>query len=156
MLPTLFTPLLGSPQHRFFLFSSSLQFVFSEQRRFEHQLRSQLLSSRIVSRSIKHQQLKSASLKTTLNSDQGSTKQNNKQNWSRSLRRHGLTSLTVMTAMPFHQPDRSKSTIVIKPANHKSAPQSSNSKQPSGWVPATDWWPSLSVCPQEQPVQNVH
>ena len=92
----------------FFLSSSSLQFVFSEPLRFEHQLRSQLLCSKLVSRSINRQQTPVSKYHTSFSSiDQGSTKQDDKQNWSRSLRRHGLRSLTVMTpgSCTFHHWD---------------------------------------------------
>ena len=82
VLPTLFTPLLGSPRTSSWLFlsssSSSPQFVFSEPLRFEHQLRSQLLCSKLVSRSINRQQTLVSKYQTSFNSiDQGSTKQDN-------------------------------------------------------------------------------
>ena len=53
-----------------FLSSSSLQFVFSEQLGFEHQLRSQLLWSKLVSRSIKRQRIKNNKLQASSNQDQ--------------------------------------------------------------------------------------
>ena len=55
-----------------FLSSSSLQFVFSEQLGFEHQLRSQLLCSKLVSRSIKRQRIKNDKLRASSNQDQPS------------------------------------------------------------------------------------
>ena len=62
-----------------FLSSSSLQFVFSEQLGFEHQLRSQLLWSKLVSRSIKRPRIKNDELRASSNQDQpinhASTKQ---------------------------------------------------------------------------------
>ena len=67
----------------FFLSSSSLQFVFSEQLRFEHQLRSQLLWSKLVSRSIKRQRIDNNELQASSNQDQpinhASTKQAKQQ-----------------------------------------------------------------------------
>ena len=66
-----------------FLSSSSLQFVFSEQLGFEHQLRSQLLCSKLVSRSIKRQRIKNDKLRASSNQDQpvnhASTKQAKQQ-----------------------------------------------------------------------------
>ena len=66
-----------------FLSSSSLQFVFSEQLRFEHQLRSQLLWFKLVSRSIKRQRIKNNKLQSSPNRDQpinhASTKQAKQQ-----------------------------------------------------------------------------
>ena len=66
-----------------FLSSSSLQFVFSEQLRFEHQLRSQLLWFKMVSRSIKRQRIKDNELQASSNPDQpinhASTKQAKQQ-----------------------------------------------------------------------------
>ena len=66
-----------------FLSSSSLQFVFSEQLRFEHQLRSQLLWFKMVSRSIKRQRIENNELQASSNQDQpinhASTKQAKQQ-----------------------------------------------------------------------------
>ena len=66
-----------------FLSSSSLQFVFSEQLRFEHQLRSQLLWFKMVSKSIKRQRIENNELQASSNQDQpinhASTKQAKQQ-----------------------------------------------------------------------------
>ena len=66
-----------------FLSSSSLQFVFSEQLGFEHQLRSQLLWSKLVSKSIKRQRIANDELQASSNQDQpinhASTKQAKQQ-----------------------------------------------------------------------------
>ena len=85
VLPTLFTPLLGSP--RTFSWSSCLLLLFnsffSEQLRFEHQLRSQLLWFKMVSRSIKRQRIENNELQASSNQDQpinhASTKQAKQQ-----------------------------------------------------------------------------
>ena len=63
--------------------SSSLLFVFSEQLGFEHQLRSQLLWSKLVSRSIQRHRIKNDKLRASSNQDQpvnqASTKQAKQQ-----------------------------------------------------------------------------
>ena len=85
-----------------FLSSSSLQFVFSEQLGFEHQLRSQLLWFEMVSRSIKRQRIENNELQASSNQDQpinhASTKQAKQQGfkWSpdRSSKRRFLKTKT--------------------------------------------------------------
>ena len=103
MLPTLFTPLLGSPRtFSWFFLSSSLQFVFSEPLRFEHQLRSQLLLSKMVSRSIKRQQTPVSKYQTSSNSiDQGSTKQDNNKTGQDPSEGMALVVMTPGSCMAF-------------------------------------------------------
>ena len=87
-----------------FLSSSSLQFVFSEQLRFEHQLRSQLLWFKRVSRSIKTStnrrttSFKQVRIKINQSTMLQPSKQSNKD--SRSLRQQGFRELHWASSSP--------------------------------------------------------
>ena len=92
--------ILGSPRTFFWFFlpSSSLLFVFSEQLRFEHQLRSRLLSSKMIFRSINGHQNQDNQLPASPKHDQPrSNTQDNRLNNSRPLKEQVFWSLTVMT-----------------------------------------------------------